>query len=281
MLVIADPSEMQKYSLKARSDGKTIGLVPTMGYLHEGHLSLVREARKGNDLVVVSIFVNPTQFGPGEDLEKYPRDFARDKKLCDEAGVDVIFSPDRESVYPKDFSTRVEETGLSQRLCGLSRPGHFAGVATIVLKLFNIVQPSSAYFGQKDAQQVLIIKRMVRDLSVPVKIKVCPTVREPDGLAVSSRNSYLGAGEHENALAIYRGLIAAKKMIDDGERDSGLLKNKMRSIIGPEVSRIDYVSIVDVETLEDVEKLKGEVLLAVAAFVGNTRLIDNIQLKVP
>ena len=281
MLVISNPTQMREFSLKARSEGKTLGFVPTMGYLHEGHLSLVRKARGENDLVIISIFVNPAQFGPSEDLDKYPRDFERDKALAEKESVDVIFHPSEKDMYAQNASTYIEETMLSQRLCGLSRPGHFKGVTTIVLKLFNIVQPHTAYFGQKDAQQALIIKRMVRDLDVPVNITVCPTIREPDGLAMSSRNSYLSPDERKNALVLWQALQMAKKKIDEGERDSRLLKTGMREIIEPKASKIDYISISDVRTLEEVGEIRGEILIALAVFIGSTRLIDNMQIKVP
>jgi len=281
MLVISSPTQMGEFSLKARSEGKTLGLVPTMGYLHEGHLSLVRRAREGNDLVVISIFVNPAQFGPSEDLDKYPRDIERDKALAEKEGVDVIFHPSAKDMYSRDASTYVEETMLSRHLCGLWRPGHFKGVTTVVLKLFNIVEPHTAYFGRKDAQQALIIERMVRDLDIPVNITVCPIIREPDGLAMSSRNSYLSPEERRNALALWEALQTAKKKIDEGERDSGLLKTGMREIIEPKASRIDYISISDVRTLEEISEIKGEILIALAVFIGSTRLVDNLQIEVP
>ena len=280
MLVISSPVEMQQFSLNARNEGKTVGLVPTMGYLHEGHLSLIRKAREENDIVIISIFVNPTQFGPNEDLDKYPRDLERDKALAEKAGVHVIFHPAKDDMYLKNASTWIEETMLSKPLCGLSRPGHFKGVTTVVLKLLNIVQPHNSYFGWKDAQQALIIKRMVRDLSVPVNVNICPIVREPDGLAMSSRNSYLSPEEREKALVLWQALQAAKKKIDGGERDSGLLKREMRKIIEPKASKIDYISIADINTLEEVEEIKGEILIALAVFIGSIRLIDNIRVKI-
>jgi pantoate--beta-alanine ligase len=281
MLVISSPAQMREFSLKARSEGKALGFVPTMGYLHEGHLSLIRKARGENDLVIVSIFVNPAQFGPSEDLDRYPRDLERDKALSEKEGVDVIFHPSEKDMYAQDASAYVEETMLSQHLCGLSRPGHFKGVTTVVLKLLNIVQPHTAYFGQKDAQQALIIKRMVRDLDIPVNIAVCPIIRESDGLAMSSRNGYLSPEERKNALVLWEALQTAKKRIDEGERDSGLLKAGMWEIIEPKVSKIDYISISDVRTLEEIRDMKGEVLIALAVFIGSTRLIDNMQVEVP
>ena len=280
MLVITNPAEMHELSLEAHLEGRTVGFVPTMGYLHEGHSSLMRKARENNDIVVISIFVNPTQFGPNEDLQKYPRDFERDRALAEKEGVDIIFYPGVEDMYPENFTSIVEETSLSKRLCGESRPTHFRGVTTVVLKLLNIVQPHAAYFGQKDAQQALIIKRMVRDLNVPVKIVVCPIVRGPDGLAMSSRNNYLTPEERKRALVLSQALQAAKKKVDEGERDSRVLKEGMRKIIEPKASEICYISISDIETLEEVEKISGSVLIALAVYIGSTRLIDNIQIEV-
>jgi len=253
-----------------------------MGYLHEGHLSLIRAARIESDLVVVSIFVNPKQFGPGEDFERYPRDLERDKGMAEKAGADVIFHPPPAEMYPEGSSTFVEETKLSKRLCGLSRPTHFRGVTTVVLKLFNIVVPDAAYFGQKDAQQALIIKRMVRDLNLPVRIEVLPIVREEDGLAMSSRNEYLSAEERKQATVLCRSLMEAKKLIGSGVREPDKIKERMKEIIeSAQESRIDYVSIVSGETLDDVEEVRGNVLIALAVFIGKTRLIDNLQLYVP
>lgn len=281
MLIISNPLEMQKYSMSRREEGKKIGFVPTMGYLHDGHLSLVRKAREENDITIVSIFVNPAQFAPNEDLVKYPRDFERDKALLEKIPVDAVFCPSTWDMYPHWFSTYVEEISLSKYLCGPYRAGHFRGVTTVVLKLFNIVQPHNAYFGQKDAQQSLIIQRMVNDLNLPVNIVVCPTVREPDGLAMSSRNMYLSANERKDAVVLWQALNAAKKRIDDGIRDSGKLKEEMRNIIAPKTSKIDYISIADAKTLEEIKTIRGEVLIAIAAYFGSTRLIDNILMKVP
>ena len=239
------------------------------------------KAREENNIAIVSIFVNPAQFTPNEDLVKYPRDFERDKALLEKIPVDAVFHPSTWDMYPHWFSTYVEETSLSKHLCGPFRPGHFRGVTTVVLKLFNIVQPHNAYFGQKDAQQSLIIKRMVNDLNLPVNIVVCPTVREPDGLAMSSRNMYLSDKERKDAVILWQALNAAKKRIDDGIRDSGTLKAEMRKIITPKTSKIDYISIVDVRTLEEINTIRGEALIAIAAYIGSTRLIDNILIKVP
>lgn len=248
-----------------------------MGYFHEGHLSLMRAARKENDVVVVSLFVNPTQFGPNEDLDRYPRDFDRDQRLAAEVGVDAIFAPTPEEMYPPGYATYVEVERLSQGLCGQSRPGHFRGVATVVCKLFNIVQPDRAYFGQKDFQQQLIIRRMVRDLNFPLTIVTVPTVREPDGLAMSSRNAYLSPEERKSALALIRSLKQGEALIRSGERQAQKIRQAMAETLGsdPRVC-IDYVEVRDPESLEPVFTIDGEVLLAVAAFVGQTRLIDNL-----
>ena len=271
---------MQSLSLSEKRAGKMIGFVPTMGYFHEGHLSLIRAAGSATDLVIVSIFVNPTQFGAGEDFDRYPRDLERDQGLAEEGGADIIFHPSTAEVYPDGFSTYVEETKLSQHLCGLSRPSHFRGVTTVVLKLLNIVQPHVAYFGQKDAQQALIIQRMVRDLNLPVRIEVLPIIRENDGLAISSRNEYLSSGQREQATVLHRSLSEAEKLVDSGERQACNIKQRMREVIesSPE-AKIEYISIVNADTLDDVEELQGNILIALAVFVGETRLIDNLQLN--
>lgn len=264
-----------------REQDKTIGLVPTMGALHEGHLSLVREARRMCDVVVVSVFVNPTQFGPSEDYEHYPRDLTKDTALLTDYNVDYIFAPAAEEIYPKDFSTYVNVGGLSKLLEGETRPGHFRGVATVVAILFNTVRPDFAFFGQKDAQQAVIIKRMVRDLSFDTEIVVLPTVREDSGLAISSRNLYLDSEEQQSAAVIHRGLKEAKQAYKKGERHAAKLIDIVRSTIEskPRV-RVDYVSVVDAETLEKLDKLdERPMLIAAAAYVGKTRLIDNIMLN--
>lgn len=280
--MISGVSEMQTFSLSARAAGKRIGFVPTMGYLHDGHLSLIRAARAGSDLVVVSIFVNPTQFGPGEDFNRYPRDLERDKRLAKSAGADVIFHASANEMYPEDFSTYVEETKLSKHLCGLSRPTHFRGVTTVVLKLFNVVLPDVAYFGQKDAQQALIIKRMVRDLDLPVKVEVLPIVRKKDGLAMSSRSEHLTPEQRRQATVLHKALTEAKGLVDSGERKVRRIKERMKGIIeSARDARIDYVSIVNRDSLEDIEELRGNVLIALAVFIGETRLIDNLELNVP
>jgi len=277
LVIVEKVKDMKELSKKYLKENKTIGFVPTMGFLHEGHLSLVRRAREENDIVVVSIFVNPTQFGPNEDYESYPRDFERDVKLLKELNVDVVFHPPVEEMYPKDFSTYVEETKLSRYLCGKSRPGHFRGVCTIVTKLFNIVHPTRAYFGQKDAQQFRVIKRMVRDLNMDVELVECPIVREHDGLAMSSRNIYLSDDERVQALALYNSLKLAENLIKSGERDAGVVKSAMKEFLSRyDKVKIDYVEIVDEETLEPVKHIEGKVIVAIACWVGKARLIDNV-----
>ena len=264
-----------------REQDRTIGLVPTMGALHEGHLSLVREARRMCDVVVVSVFVNPTQFGPSEDYEDYPRDLTKDTALLTDYNVDYIFAPAAEEIYPKDFSTYVNVGGLSKLLEGESRPGHFRGVATVVAILLNTVRPDFAFFGQKDAQQAVIIKRMVKDLAFDTEIVVSPTVREDSGLAISSRNLYLDAEEQESAAVIHRALKQAKEIYKKGERHAGKIAESVRATIETEPRvRVDYVSVVDAETLEKLDKLdERPMLVAVAAYVGKTRLIDNTMLN--
>jgi pantoate--beta-alanine ligase len=271
---------MSDYSAKARLRGKAIGFVPTMGALHEGHLSLILRARKENKLVVVSIFVNPAQFGPKEDFRKYPRTFRHDAKLCKDSGVDAIFYPSVSAMYPEGFGTYVSVEGLSDCLCGGSRPGHFKGVATVVAKLFNIVGPDIAYFGAKDAQQSVIIRKMAQDLNIPVEVKVMPTVREASGLVLSSRNAYLSAGEKKDALVLARALSFAEYLVKNGLRDTSRVVSAMRQLIRKKRSaRIDYISIVDAETLESVKRIRGNELIALAVYIGKTRLIDNIFLK--
>ncbi len=257
----------------------TWGFVPTMGYLHEGHLSLVRRARAENDRVAVSIFVNPTQFGPHEDYARYPRDLERDLRLLEPLGVDLVFVPSVEEMYPPGFQTWVIVEEVSRPLEGASRPGHFRGVATVVAKLFNILQPDRAYFGQKDAQQTVVIRRMVQDLNIPVEIVICPTVREPDGLAMSSRNTYLSPEERRAATVLFRALQAAKARYEAGERDAEGLREAMREVIRAEpLARIDYVSVAHPETLQELERVEGPALLSLAVYIGTTRLIDNLML---
>jgi pantoate--beta-alanine ligase len=271
--------DVRAASREARRQGKTLGFVPTMGALHEGHLSLVRAAKAKSDVVAVSIFVNPLQFGPAEDLAKYPRTFDRDRELLDEAAVDILFAPTAEEMYPAGAITYVTVEGLSEKLCGKSRPGHFRGVATVVAKLFHIVEPDLAFFGQKDAAQATIIRRMVRDLNLPIEIIVCPIVREPDGLAMSSRNAYLSPQERRSALVLNRSLTEVKHRFDQGERNAAKLIAAGKQILTQESRvRLDYLEIVDPDTLDPIRILTGSALVAVAAVVGNTRLIDNILL---
>lgn len=270
---------MQQWSKDQRRAGRRIGFVPTMGYLHDGHLSLVQQARSRSDQTVVSIFVNPTQFGPREDLERYPRDFARDEAMCRAAGVDVIFHPDTADVYPDGFSTFVEEHALSRVLCGASRPGHFRGVATVVAMLFNIVLPDVAMFGKKDAQQLRVIRRMVRDLRFPVEIVAGATSRETDGLAMSSRNKYLDPEARTQATCLFRGLTEAERLHASGERSATRLRQAVLDEIGrASQARVDYVELVDDETLQPVERVERPALIAVAVYFGATRLIDNLEL---
>jgi pantoate--beta-alanine ligase len=265
----------------ARRAGRSIGLVPTMGALHAGHASLIRAARAETGLVVVSIFVNPTQFGPAEDLSRYPRPLAEDLHVCAGEGVDLVFHPEEAVLYPPGFRTFVEVHALQEILCGKSRPGHFRGVATIVLKLFNIVQPDVAYFGQKDAQQVRIIQQMVHDLDVPVRLRICPIVREPDGLALSSRNQYLDPNQRRHATALYQALEEARRLVEGGERDAAVVQRGLAQRIQETPGIVlDYAAVVDADTLEPLTRLKGTVLLALAARFGATRLIDNLQLHV-
>jgi pantoate--beta-alanine ligase len=280
MKTIENIQRMQTFIKMLKKEGRTIGFVPTMGYLHDGHISLMRAAKTHTDVVAASIFVNPLQFGPSEDFEKYPRDFARDEELAAKAGVDVIFYPRKEDMYPAGYSTYVEVAGMSQVLCGASRPGHFRGVTTVITKLFSIIRPDIAYFGQKDAQQAAIIKKMVEDLNMGIDIKVLPTVREADGLAMSSRNVYLSKTERRDAVVLYESLKKAEEMIRGGARDpKAIIKTIEEMIRASPTSKIDYISIVDAKTLKDVKTIAGEVLVALAVFMGRTRLIDNITVK--
>jgi pantoate--beta-alanine ligase len=257
-----------------------VGFVPTMGFLHEGHLALVRRAREECASVVVSIFVNPTQFGPNEDLDKYPRDLDRDIRLLDEAGANLLWTPTPEEMYPAGYQTWVEVDGLTRLLEGAVRPGHFRGVTTVVTKLFNAVQPQKAYFGQKDAQQAAVIRRMTRDLNFPIEIVVCPTVREPDGLAMSSRNTYLNPEERQAATVLYRALTAAQDAYASGERDAAVLRRVMSEVIKAEpLAQVQYVSCADFDSLEELERVEGKALLSMAVFIGKTRLIDNLVLE--
>jgi len=277
MRVVRSIKQMLGISKEARTQGKSIGFVPTMGALHAGHLSLIRKARKENDFVAVSIFVNPAQFGPKEDFKKYPRNLKLDAKLCKKEGVDIIFYPSAKEIYPEGYKTYVKVEDLSKVLCGSARPGHFRGVATVVTKLFNLVHPDIAYFGQKDAQQAIIIKKMVSDLNMPVKIKVMPTVREKDGLAMSSRNMYLNPRERKDAVVLSQALNLSGDLIKSGIRDSRKIVNRMSQLIKTKkTAKVDYISIVDLESLKPLKKITGNCLIALAVWIGKTRLIDNI-----
>jgi pantoate--beta-alanine ligase len=279
MRICDSVAEMRRARVLMRSD-RRVGLVPTMGALHEGHLSLVRAARAQCQSVVVSIFVNPLQFGPNEDLAKYPRTFERDCELLERERVDIVFAPSAEDMYPKDAVTYVTVEGMSEKLCGKSRPGHFRGVTTVVAKLFHIVEPELAFFGQKDAAQCAIIRRMVRDVNFPVEVVVGPIVREPDGLAMSSRNAYLNPQDRKAALVLFRALSEVKNRFGQDERNAGRLVEAGKYVLAQEpAARLDYLEIVDPGTLEVVAEIRSETLVAVAAFVGGTRLLDNILLS--
>ena len=276
MMIVSSLAELR--SARLLLDG-TVGFVPTMGYLHEGHISLARRAREECDHVAVSIFVNPTQFGPTEDLSKYPRNLESDLRLLEAAGVDLVWTPTTEIMYPPGFATWVEVEGLTKPLEGASRPGHFRGVTTVVSKLFNAVQPTKAYFGQKDAQQAAVIRKMARDLDFPIEIVVCPTVREADGLAMSSRNSYLSPEERKAATVLFRSLSAARSAYERGERNAESLRGIMSEVIASEsLAKMQYVSVADYDTLEELETVTGKTLLSMAVFMGKTRLIDNFVL---
>lgn len=265
----------------ARTRGLTIGLVPTMGALHAGHASLLQAARRETGFVVASIFVNPAQFGPNEDLTRYPRPFTRDLEVCSSEGVDLVFHPEPSTMYPSGFRTTVAVDGMQDVLCGVTRPTHFRGVATVVLKLFNIVRPDIAYFGQKDAQQARILQQMTTDLDVPIELRICPIVREPDGLAMSSRNQYLDATQRRHATVLSRSLEAIRTRIAEGERRAEPLLAVTTEMIGATPgARLDYAALVDWRTLQPLDELRGEVLIALAVFFGTTRLIDNLLLTV-
>ncbi len=273
--VVKTIDEIREYVNKWHKEGLSVGLVPTMGYLHEGHKSLIDRAVSENDRVVVSDFVNPTQFGPNEDLEAYPRDIERDAALCESAGAAVVFNPEPEEMYDNALTT-VSVDKITKVLCGKTRPVHFAGVCTVVSKLFNIVKPDRAYFGQKDAQQLIVVKKMVKDLNFDIEIVGCPIVREADGLAKSSRNTYLNAEERKAALCLSRGLSAGRKLIENGERSAEAVKNAVRGEIEKEqLAKIDYVEAVNAETLDNAETAEAPLLVAVAVYIGKTRLIDN------
>jgi pantoate--beta-alanine ligase len=280
MKIIRSPRQMQAVIKRLRAGKKTIGFVPTMGALHKGHSRLIRCSRRDNDITVVSIFVNPAQFGPQKDFKRYPRPLSKDISFCKKAGVDFIFYPSVAGMYAAGCKTYVYVEELSNLLCGKSRPGHFRGVATVVAKLFNIVGPDNAYFGQKDAQQVVIIKRMAVDLNIPVKIRVVPTIRERGGLALSSRNLYLSSEERKDALVLYASLKLAKKLVSSGVRNAaGIISAMKRLISSKKSARIDYIAVVDPDNLKPVKRISNGSLTAVAVWIGKTRLIDNICLK--
>ena len=281
MKTVTRVAEMQLAAAGAGGMGRRIGFVPTMGALHEGHLSLVRAARQRTDLTVVSIFVNPAQFGPGEDYRGYPRDLGADSALLIREGVDILFAPAAEEIYPPGFQTSVSVEEFSEPLCGRFRPGHFRGVATVVLKLFNIVSPDAAFFGRKDAQQSILIQRLVRDLNLPVEVVVCPIVRESDGLAMSSRNAYLSAEERAAAPVLHRSLERARELLLGGERRAGILIGEMRKLVEAEPgARVDYIEAVDAATLAPLALLSGRALLALAVWIGAARLIDNMFIEI-
>lgn len=281
MIVVKTVNEMQQLSKKLKLQEKSIGFVPTMGYLHEGHLSLVDAAKKQDDVVVMSIFVNPTQFGPNEDFDSYPRDFERDRKLAEEHGVDVLFYPSVEEMYPDELTTKIHVVKRTDVLCGKSRPGHFDGVATVLFKLFHIVMPDNAYFGMKDAQQVAVIDGFVKDYFFPVNLVACPTVREHDGLAKSSRNVNLTKEERQEAPMIYKQLLNAKQLIEQGERDAKKLRNVLFDKLSNSITgKIDYIDILSYPSLTEIDTLNGRVIIAVAVRYSKVRLIDNIILTV-
>ena len=281
MKTIESISRMSIFVKMIRKEGKSIGFVPTMGYLHEGHLSLVRAAKKHTDVVVMSIFVNPIQFGPSEDFEKYPKDLKRDEELARDAGVDVVFYPSLKDMYPENYATYVTVKALTKNLCGQSRPDHFSGVATVVTKLFNIVRPDVAYFGQKDMQQALMIRKMVKDMNMDIDVKIMPVIREKDGLAMSSRNKYLSEAERKDAGALFQSLKTAETLIKGGEKDAKKITRSIEeTIMSKPTARIDYAAIVDTKELKDVKTVSGEIMIALAVFFGNTRLIDNVVINV-
>ena len=280
--LIHEADELRRVVADARRAGRTVGLVPTMGALHEGHLSLVRAARRETDLVIVTVFVNPTQFGAGEDYEQYPRTLETDVTAAESAGADVVFAPSAEFMYPEGYATHVVQHRLTEVLCGASRPSHFQGVCTVVAKLFNLTQPDVAWFGRKDYQQSVVIRRMAKDLDFPVEIRVCPIVREPDGLAISSRNQYLSESERRQALCLHRALERARELVGSGERRSSVLLDAMRAEIGKSPdARADYVEVVDPETLRAVETIAGGAVAVLAVRFPGARLIDNAILTAP
>jgi pantoate--beta-alanine ligase len=281
MRVITSLRQMKAASARIKAAGRTIGFVPTMGCLHQGHISLVRASKASTDATVVSIFVNPAQFGPAEDLAKYPRDLQRDAQLLRREGVDILFCPKEAEMYPPGYKTYVEVHELQNKMCGRSRPIHFRGVCTVVLKLFHIVGPDKAFFGQKDAQQAVIIRRMVRDLDLDVKIEVRPIIRDPDGLALSSRNAYLNPAERKAALVLTKSLKEAKILMEQGERKTAVLIERIRARLQAEpLAREDYVTVVDPEELEPLSLIKDRALIALAVFIGRTRLLDNVMVRI-
>lgn len=281
MKLVDNISRMSTLARMYRKEGRTIGFVPTMGALHEGHLSLIRTARKHTDVVVVSVFVNPLQFGPKEDFEKYPRDFKHDEELAKTAGADIVFHPSAKEMYPDGFATHVSVKGLTDGLCGSSRPGHFEGVATVVAKLFGIVKPDMAYFGQKDAQQSIVIKKMVEDLNMGIEVKILPTVRHEDGLAMSSRNANLSKAERQSAVILHRSLEKAESLIFAGEKDAkkiiSVMTNMIKDVPG---AAIDYVAVVNPADMRNLDSISGPAMIALAVFIGKTRLIDNITVRI-
>jgi pantoate--beta-alanine ligase len=281
MKKITTARSMRRWSNEVRAKGKTVAFVPTMGALHEGHLSLVKRARREADFVVMSVFVNPLQFGPREDFKRYPRNLRRDARLAAAEGCHVLFVPSLEAMYPDGFGTTVSVEGSDGILCGAFRPGHFTGVATVVLKLVNMVGPDVLLLGQKDAQQAVVLTRMLRDLNVGVRVVVCPIVREKDGMAMSSRNVYLDAGDRRKALGIRRSLLLARGLVANGERSAAVIKRRMKKVLRDAgISSVDYVEIMDGSRLTPLTRLRGDVLIAVAARLGRTRLIDNVKLRV-
>lgn len=281
MQVVKTVKEVRDIVAAWRKEGLSVGLVPTMGYLHEGHQSLIRKSAEQNDRTVVSVFVNPIQFGPTEDLDAYPRDLERDKKAVEEAGGNLIFHPEPSEMYPEHFTSFIDTTETTELLCGAVRPIHFRGVCTVVGKLFNIVTPDKAYFGQKDAQQLATIRRFVRDLNFGIEIVACPIVREDDGLAKSSRNTYLNAEERQAALVLSQSLKKGKELIENGERDAQVVISAIKTNLEKEpLARVDYVEVVDFENIQRVETISGETLVAIAVYIGKTRLIDNFIVEV-
>lgn len=282
MKVVKTIKEVRDFVNSQRKDGKTVGLVPTMGYLHEGHMSLIRKSVSLNDVTVVSVFVNPIQFGANEDLGSYPRDIERDTKICEECGADLIFNPEPEEMYGDNFYTSVNMKTLPEELCGITRPVHFSGVMTVVTKLFNIVKPDKAFFGQKDAQQLAIIKQMVKDLNMDLEIIGCPIVRESDGLAKSSRNTYLSEQERKSALVLSQAVKIGEQLFNAGERNAEKILDAMKAHINAEpLAKIDYVKAVDALTMQQVKEIDRPVLFAMAVYIGKTRLIDNFSIDGP